>query len=243
MDYSTFKLQTSPTKYKEGLLYSPPKRQLLKSSEETHTPIKLERFTQTKDGQKIIINGATKISSPDQSEYEFQYAKPTPNDEKFINVQNILDDCSEYDRVNVKGKLVQISGMQKVNDNLQVFSGVLLDGKSSISVNIWDPHIASIQDGQVYSFMSATVVRVWNGKKKISLGKQSKLYPLTDSSLNLIEESVVAMPEENVIVSTPIEQVQSINSVNIYLLVLIVKEKLFNLIQVQSVIATDVATQ
>ena len=64
--------------------------------------------------------------------------------------------------------------------------------------------------------MSATV-RVWNGKKKISLGKQSKLYLLTDSSLNLIEESVVAIPEENVIVSTPIMQVQSINSVNIYL--------------------------
>ena len=68
MDYSTFKLQTSPTKYKEGLLYSPPKRQLLKSSEETSTPIKLERFTHPRDGQKMIINGATKISSPDQSE-------------------------------------------------------------------------------------------------------------------------------------------------------------------------------
>ena len=138
-------------------MYSPPKRQLLKSSEETRTLIKLERFTHTKDGEKIIINGATKISTPDQSEYEFQYAKLTPNDEKFINIQNILDDCLEYDRVNVKGKLIQISGRQKVNNNLQVVSGVLVDGNASISVNIWDPHIASIQDGHAYSFMSATV--------------------------------------------------------------------------------------
>ena len=216
MDYSTFKLQTSPTKYKEGLLYSPPKRQLLKSSEETRTPIKLERLTHTKDGEKIIINGATKISTPDQSEYEFQYTKLTPNDETFINIQNILENCLEYDRVNVKGKLVQITERRKVNDNLQVVSGVLVDGNASIFVDIWDPHIASIQDGQAYSFISATV-RVWNGKKKISLGRQSKLYPLHDSSLNSIEESLVTMPEENVIVSTSIEQVVSISSVNVYL--------------------------
>ena len=47
--------------------------------------------------------------------------------------------------------MVQISGKQKVNNNLQVVSGVLLHGKSSISVNVWDPHITSIQDGQAYS--------------------------------------------------------------------------------------------
>ena len=73
-----------------------------------------------------------------------------------------------------------------------------------------------------------STVRVWN-RKKISLGKQSKLYPLTDSSLNLIEEDAVTMPGENVIVSTPIEQVKSINSVDIYLACANCKRKILQL--------------
>ena len=45
---------------------------MLQDSATSHTPIKLQRFTKTAKGDKVIINDMVNITVPDQSVYCFQ---------------------------------------------------------------------------------------------------------------------------------------------------------------------------
>ena len=59
--YSTLLLQTSENECQDALLYSKQKHKLLSDSQKSHTPVKIQRFTHTSDGKKLIINDITKI--------------------------------------------------------------------------------------------------------------------------------------------------------------------------------------
>lgn len=58
--YSTLLLQTSEDGCQDALLYSKQKHKLLSVSQMSHTPVKIQRFTHTSDGKKLIINDITK---------------------------------------------------------------------------------------------------------------------------------------------------------------------------------------
>lgn len=73
MTYVNVTLQTSQNDMQEALLYSPQKQSLLSMRKETRTPIKLQNYAYTEDKKKIILNDMTFISTPDPSEYDFQY--------------------------------------------------------------------------------------------------------------------------------------------------------------------------
>ena len=79
MDYVSLTLQTSENETREALLYSPKKRPLLAQRKESRTPVKLQNYTFTEDQQKIVVNDMTFISTPDSSEYNFQFASDLPN--------------------------------------------------------------------------------------------------------------------------------------------------------------------
>lgn len=72
LDYCTLKLQTSDDKLEDALLYSPVKRKMLATNEQSRTAVKLQKLTYTEDGDKIIINDVTRITSPETTEYNFQ---------------------------------------------------------------------------------------------------------------------------------------------------------------------------
>jgi len=92
MDYSTMVLQTSSDRQLSALICLKTKRKLLVDSERSRTPVKLQRFTYTSDGSKVIINDMTKISSPQPTEYSFQFKEVGSNDEeKRILVREIID--------------------------------------------------------------------------------------------------------------------------------------------------------
>ena len=215
MDYCTFKLQTSPKKFKDALLYSPTKRKILKTSEDSRTPIKLERFTYSNDGKKIIVNDVTRMSSPDASECLFQYISLTPESEEFTTIQSVLDNADEYDKVNLKGKVFELHENRPNNTNLHLVSGLLVDLEATIQIDVWEPHIASVQNNNAYSFMSLTV-RVWNGRKKVALGRQGKVYALMDSPLTLITEDKIEKFPEDELGSVGIEEVCSISNIEVF---------------------------
>ena len=52
IDYSTLLLQTKDEAAQEAFLYSRHKRPLLVDSEKCRTPVKIQRFTYTSDGEK-----------------------------------------------------------------------------------------------------------------------------------------------------------------------------------------------
>ena len=94
-----------------ALLYSKNKRLLLSDSVTSHTPLKIQRFTNMSDGQKLIINDMTKVSIANQSEYSFQYK---PLDFKVSAIKEILESCEEWDTVCIRGKAVHLAEMTEV---------------------------------------------------------------------------------------------------------------------------------
>ena len=65
-DYSTLTLQTERER-KDAVLYSRIKRPLLAKSTESHTPVKIQWYTFTSDGAKVIINDMTMVRTPNQT--------------------------------------------------------------------------------------------------------------------------------------------------------------------------------
>ena len=110
MDYSTMVLQTSSDKQLSALIYSKTKRKLLVDSERSRTPVKLQRFTYTSDGSKVIINDMTKISSPQPMEYSFQFEEVGSSDEeKRTAVREIIENFNEGDLMSIHGKVVGVA--------------------------------------------------------------------------------------------------------------------------------------
>lgn len=99
LDYSTLILQTEEKPTQEALLHSKNKRPLLTDSEQSRTPVKIQRYTLTTDGAKVIINDMTRISVPDQSEYSFQFKETAGSSSQPTSVEDILQSCSEWDCV------------------------------------------------------------------------------------------------------------------------------------------------
>ena len=97
----------------EALLYSKHKRPLLVDSEKCHTPVKIQRFTYTSDGEKIIINDMTKISVPGQTKYSFQFKESLPSHMRPVSVEEILSCLNEWD-VTLSGKVVHVADILMV---------------------------------------------------------------------------------------------------------------------------------
>ena len=108
VDYLTLTLQTDTSDYKEAVCFSKSKRALLLERQDSHTPVKITSYTNSKDAKKIIINDMTRISEADRLDYSFQYnalVDSTPL--KWI--EYILQDCKPMDMVSVKGKVVWLN--------------------------------------------------------------------------------------------------------------------------------------
>ena len=59
-DYVTMRIQTSPVKTCQALLYSPQKRKIFVHSQQTKTPIKIKDFARISD-DKIVISDMTYV--------------------------------------------------------------------------------------------------------------------------------------------------------------------------------------
>jgi hypothetical protein len=120
MDYSTLVLQTESDTI-EALLYAKTKRPLLVDSVNSHTPLKIQRFTKSSDGKKIIINGIAK-----QGEYTFQY--------------------KELER---RGKAIHVGQIVEVGaKKLKLLQATFSDNTGSIAVDVWEQYAPLIESGK-----------------------------------------------------------------------------------------------
>ena len=129
--------------------------------------------------------------------------------------QSVLDNANEYGKVNLKGKVFELHENRPSNTNLHLVSVLLVGLEATIQIDVWEPHISSVQNNNASSFMSLTV-RVWNRRKKVALGRPGKAYPLTDSSLMLITEDKVEKFAEDELGSVGIEEVCSISNIEVF---------------------------
>lgn len=150
MHYCTLTLQTS-SEVHEALLYSKNKRSILMDSEDSHTPLKIQRYTTTPDTKKLIINEMTQLTSPDPTEYCFQFKKVSDPSHPLTTIGDILKSGQEFDNVTVCAKVVSL-GEQRIvgHKQLRLVTATFADLTASIHVDIWEQHIDKIHLGTVY---------------------------------------------------------------------------------------------
>lgn len=185
-DYSTVELQTSSEDKQEALLYSPHKRSLFLESERCRTPIKLQKFTYTDDEKKLIINDMTIVSVPKQSEYSFQYANTATCRYQKVTVSEAIENCKEWDAVEVVGKIVKLGSPHAVHRKGQIApktvdlcEAVLADSTGSIRLDVWAENIKELTLGYVYR-LRPVGIRLWSGQKKMSTTVNTRITVVDD---------------------------------------------------------------
>lgn len=170
MDYYTMDLQTTEGKL-PGLIYSKSKRKLLADRGIARTPVKLQRFTYTSDGSKVIVNNMAEISSPQPMECSFQFKEQASEHDHEKSVKDIPESCNEGEMMCVHGKIVGIGEVSNVTSNkLKVANAVFADETGRIDLDLWEDHITAVQVGSLFylSCASSTVavqVQQWLCKK------------------------------------------------------------------------------
>ena len=188
VDYLTLTLQTDTSDYKEAVCFSKSKRALLLERQDSHTPVKITSYTNSKDAKKIIINDMTRISEADRLVYSFQYnalVDSTP----LKCIEYILQDCKPMDMVSVKGKVVWLNESTMVGQKkLRLAKARLSDSsKHSITIELWEEHIAQVAVGKIFKFEKVRV-RFWNSKMTIGTTKETVISPVDDETLAAIPE-------------------------------------------------------
>ena len=184
MEYSTLVLQTEK-KSVQALLYANKKRPILADSARSHTPIKIQRFTKTADGEKVIINKMTKVGIAQQGDYSFQFEE-LDNSLKISSIKEILESREEWENVSMCGKAVHVGEMSVVGaKKLKLVQCTFADTTGSIQVDIWQDHIPLVESGKVYT-MGNLHVRVWSGIKKVSTRIESVITAMIDEDIQKV---------------------------------------------------------
>ena len=198
LDYSTLVLQTEETNL-EALLYSKSKRQLLMDSEKSHTPLKIYKYTRSADGQKVIINDMTKISTPDQTEYAFQFKEIEDTRTKISSVKEIFaPNFKEWDILAVRGKVLHVGETRVVGTKkLKLASARIADTTGKIWLELWEKLIPQVVPERVYLFTSVQV-RIWSDEKKLATTVDTTITRIDDedlSQITLAKEEICTLPK------------------------------------------------
>lgn len=211
--YSTLLLQTSENGCQDALLYSKQKHKLLSDSQKSHTLVKIQRFTHTSDGKKLIINDITKISVPDQTEYSFQYSVDTVATSPILSVAQILNSSSDWDKVTIYGKIVHMCDQELAGRNkLRLARATFADTTGTIAIDLWEENFAVIKIGTVYR-IAPIQVRVWNEAKKLSTMCSSVVTPVTDTTISQLQIPEEQLKSGNETVTVTVANIHTIEKV------------------------------
>ena len=128
-DYSMMTLQTSEGE-QQALIYSPNKRKVFLSNQISRTPVKIQKFSTTTDGEKLIINKMSIISSPCSDEYCFQYEES--KGARSLNVSEVIESFGEFKEITMKGTVVRLNEVSVVGKGLRLRTGFLRDKTETI---------------------------------------------------------------------------------------------------------------
>ena len=139
-DYVTMRIQTSPVKTCQALLYSPQKRKIFVHSQQTKMPINIKDFARTSDDKKVI-DDMTYVGLPTASEYSFQYADVPEENQIATNIIDILNEGKEWDRVSLKAIVIQKEQAIQVElKKLKLAVATVANSTALIPLDIWEEH-------------------------------------------------------------------------------------------------------
>ena len=144
-----------------------------------------------------LLNCAVKCSRQDESELEVFVSSKTSvlkspkkfkidKESTFTKHSKVctLEDVSEHQRVTVKGKVVEVSAVEKITvkstgKNFTKRDFVLANLTSQRRCVAWEQHVDDVQEDKSYKLMNV-IVRSFNGSKYISVGQESEVVTIED---------------------------------------------------------------
>lgn len=186
-----------------------------RTSVTSRTPVKINRFTKTEDGTKLIINDMTSVTVADQAEYSFQYTEPV---EVITDVSTIIEEKDPYNMVNIRGKVVQLTPVEKVGkQQFKLRNGAFVDSTGVIKLQIWQENIAEIEEGKAYTVTLARV-GIWKGEKSVGTTKSSVITTYTGDldTKDVSSEEIVQLLGSNNKTVIEVPNFRSIESVSTY---------------------------
>ena len=151
MNYSTLLLQTDEST-KEALRYSKNKRPLLNESQISPNPIKLQKFTFTDNGTKLVINDMTTISQPLPTEYQLQFQLSADGFHRTYTVDQIKQSLSNCELITFFGKVLHLAEPTVVSaKNLKLVESTFADTTGQITINLWAELTQEMETGKIYS--------------------------------------------------------------------------------------------
>lgn len=181
MNYSTLLLQTDEST-KKALCYAKNKRPLLNESHISFTPIKLQKFTFTDDGTKLVINDMTTISQTLSTEYELQFQPSADSFHLTYTVEQIKQSSSDCELITFFGKVLHLAEPTVVGaKNLKLVESTFADTTVQITIKLWAELTQEVETGKVYR-IGPIQVRGWNGIKKLSTTPNSVIISVSDQA-------------------------------------------------------------
>lgn len=199
----------------ETIVYSPNKRQLLIEKEQSRTPVKIQKFSKTTDGEKLIINEMTTISCPRGDEYSFQFEEP--QGPPLVLIDDITKFFTEYKEVSVKGKIYNLSDTYNPGKGYKLCTATLQDTSGKIKLDLWENYINRVQSRHVY-MLTPVSLRSWQGVKKISTLKgKTAITEIQDEDLGNLDEVAENDPQEDDKVTKTVPEIDSIDKIESFL--------------------------
>ena len=111
----------------------------------------------------------TRISTPDQTEYDFQFKEIEDSRTKVVSLKEILGpNFKEWDILAVRAKILHVSETRVVGTKeLKLVSARIADTTGKIWLEIWEKLSPHVEPGGVYLF-TAVHVRIWSDEKKLA---------------------------------------------------------------------------
>ena len=131
----------------------------------------------------------TFVSVPQPSEYAFQYSEIRTAEENPLSVLEVLNSKNEWDKVDVRGKITNITEPTKVCKNqLNLATAAIVDQTGTIPIDLWETHINDVIEGHSYQ-MSSLQLRIWSGRKKLATTLKTEIKAINDEQFPKIEVS------------------------------------------------------
>lgn len=209
IEYFNFRLQDK-TGETPGVCFSPGKRNLFVEREKTKTAVKLARFNMSKDGKTIFINDMTKLTSPNSSEYDFQFQDTTVKGKN--NLKTVLESSADMEMVDVVAKVVYKDAQfrQVGSAKLKRSECIIGDESSNVKLVLWEGDIEKVNVGEVYAFGNVRIrddgmmegKKLLNTTKDTSIEKQNEhpLKNLATTAEKLTETTTMSFGNETLTV-------------------------------------------
>ena len=128
------------------------------------------------DGLEVHIQNSTEIA---ESQSVFDVMKEKEAEDAVTLIEDV-EKLSQYQRVTVEGKVVELDGAKEVSVELKKQDLIVAESSGSIRLTIWQQMIGQVEKDKSYRF-NKMMVRLFKGKKFLSTSK-------TDSDIEPIDE-------------------------------------------------------